>query len=210
MSDQPTPAPRGLPHRHTGPRGTAGHAQRLTVDVPDGHLAVGYVVGVHGLRGEVKAELYTDFPERFTPGLTLYMGDSLQPVEVRAARQHKQHILLQLAGVQTREQAEELRGRWLYVREEDAVALEEDTYFVHEILGLTVISEAGEELGTLVDVIFTGANEVYVVRRPDPAPGEPPAADLLLPATHEVVREVDLDAGRMVVHLLPGLLDEQL
>ena len=205
MPDQQPPAPRGLPTRST-----AGHTQRLNVEVPAGYLAVAYVVGVHGMRGEVKAELYTDFPDRFTPGLTLYVGDKLEQIEVRAARLHKQHILLALAGVSTRDQAEALRGRWLYVDEDDAVLLEEDTYFVHDILGLTVATEEGHELGTVADVIFTGANEVYVVRRPaaqGAAEGAPPPADLLLPATDEVVRSVDLAAGRMVVRLLPGLAD---
>jgi 16S rRNA processing protein RimM len=201
MPDQPQPAARGLPTRST-----AGRAQRLNVAVPAGFLAVAYVVGVHGMRGEVKAELYTDFPERFTPGLTLRAGEELQEIEVRAARLHKQHILLSLAGVTTREQAEALRGRWLFVAEDDAVLLEEGTYFVHDILGLEVVTEEGEALGAVADVIFTGANEVYVVRRPA-AGDEPPPADLLLPATDEVVRSVDLDAGRMVVRLLPGLTE---
>jgi 16S rRNA processing protein RimM len=176
-----------------------------SVVVPDGYMAVGCIVGVHGLRGELKVELHTDFPERFAPNAHLRLGEALIECTIVASRMHKTHVLLQLKGITRREQAEALRGQWLFVPEEDATNLEEGAYWVHEIIGLEVESEDGRHLGEIADVIFTGANEVYVVRTP---PTVNRGRELLLPAIDDVVRAVDLPANRMVVHLLPGLLEE--
>jgi 16S rRNA processing protein RimM len=176
-----------------------------TVVVPDGFMAVGCIVGLHGLAGELKVELHTDFPERFAPGAHLRLGEALLEYVIVASRMHKTHLLLKLNGITRREQAEVLRGQWLFVPEEDALALEEGAYWVHEIIGLEVETEEGRHLGDISDVIFTGANEVYVVRTP---PTVNRGKELLLPAIEQVVRNVDLPSGRMVVHLLPGLLEE--
>ena len=175
------------------------------VQVPEGYLAVGYIAGVHGLRGEVKVELYTDYPARFAPDVVLFVGDELERVVVRHARPHKEHMLLAFTDVNDRNAAEELRGLWLFVNEKDAVALEKDTYWVHDILGMTVATEDGEILGVIQDVIFTGANEVYVVQLAHAAGG---ADELLLPAIADVVQQVDLAARKMTVRLLPGLRPE--
>jgi 16S rRNA processing protein RimM len=175
-----------------------------TVAVPEGYLAVGLILGVHGLRGELKVELYTDFPERFTVGADLFIGEDLAKVEIIGARMHQQHLLLQLAGVESREQADKLRNLWLFVDEEDAAELADGVYWVHDIIGLTVQTENGEALGVIRDVLFTGANDVYVVETP---PTVNSGRDLLLPAIAEVVRNVDLADQRMTVHLLPGLLE---
>lgn len=177
-------------------------ARRQDVTVPEGYLAVGKIVSVHGLRGELKVELYTDFPERFTDNPTLLMGDDLKEVQVIRARPHKSTILLTLAEVTSREQGEALRGMWLYVAEEDATELDENTFFVHDILDMTVQDETGATLGVVADVIFTGANEVYLVRG-DGLPG----GELLLPAIDEVIRNVDIEKRIITIHLLPGMLD---
>ena len=176
------------------------------VIVPDGCLAVGRITGVHGLRGEVKVELYTDFPERFAPGEVLLLGVDLEEVEVVGVRPHKQNLLVQFDGVADRTAAESLRNLWLFVRETDAAELEEGVYWIHDIIGLRVVEENGDALGVITDVLATGANDVYVVRRPT---GQPSAQDILLPAIPEVVRAVDLAQGVMTVHLLPGLLDAE-
>jgi 16S rRNA processing protein RimM len=196
---------------------------RKNVDVPEGYLAVGYVVGTHGLRGELKLELYTDFPERFEPDVTLYIGAALQEARIEAARPHQQHLLLKLHGIDQRQQAERLRNQWLYVAEDEAVALEEGAYWVHDILGLAVSTEAGVYLGKIVDLLPTGANDVYVVELAEPADEARSNADtdaphpqtkdgkagnsreLLLPAISDVIQRIDLEAGKMIVRLLPGM-----
>ena len=98
-----------------------------------------------------------------------------------------------------------MRGSWLFVDETEAVELEAGSYWVHDIIGLTVQTEAGELLGTIRDLIFTGANEVYIIETVETVNA---GRELLLPAIEEVVRSVDLDAQLMTVRLLPGLLDE--
>lgn len=175
------------------------------VHIPDGYLAVGLIVGVHGLRGEVKIELYTDFPERFQPDVQLLMGEELEPMNIARARPHKGHMLVQFAEVRNRSQAEELRNRWLFVPEEQAVELDEGTFWVHDIIGLQVHTEAGELLGTVSDVIFTGANEVYVVQ---PHGSLNRGREILLPAIADVVQAVNLETETMVVQLPPGLIDD--
>jgi 16S rRNA processing protein RimM len=174
-----------------------------SVRIPDGYMAIGLVTGAHGLRGEVKVELHTDFPERFAPDVELYLGEELEKVTITAARPHQGQLLLQFDGIHDRDEAEAIRGLWLFIPEEDAVALEEDTYFVHDIIGLSVQTSDGRLLGTVEEVLFTGANEVYVVA----TPGEP-RREILLPAIADVIREVNLEQGILTVELLPGLIDE--
>lgn len=176
------------------------------VVVPDGYMAVGHIVGAHGLRGEVKVELYTDFPERFAPGETLLLGVDLTEVEIISVRPHKQNLLVYFDGVSDRTAAESLRNLWIFVPEADAAELADGVYWIHDIIGLRVLEEDGRELGVITDVLATGANDVYVVRH---NAGQSPAQELLLPAIPDVVSAVDLAQGVMTVHLLPGLLDAE-
>ena len=174
------------------------------VHIPDGYIAIGLIVGVHGLRGEVKIEPHTDFPERFDVGTTLRMGDELAPMAIRQSRPHKQNWLVLFEGVKGREAADALRNRWLFVPEDDALDLDEDTYWIHDIVGLTVQTTAGDVLGSVTDVMETGANDVYIVRT---QPGVNNGRDLLLPAIAEVVQQVDVEAGQLIVDLPEGLLE---
>jgi 16S rRNA processing protein RimM len=173
------------------------------VRIPEGYLAVGLITGAHGLRGEVKVELHTDFPERFAPEVVVYLGEELDKTVIQAARPHQDQILLQFHGIDDRTQAEALRGLWIFIPEDEAVDLEEDTFFVHDIIGLSVQTTSGELLGTVAQVLFTGANDVYVVETPDD-----PRREILLPAIADVIKQVDLENGLLIVELLPGLLDE--
>lgn len=141
----------------------------------------------------------TDFPERIAPKVTLYLGEARQPVEVRSVRQHAKGLLLSLQGYSTREQVGSLRNQILYVHAGDRPELPEGEYYHHQMLGLRVVAEGGEVLGVLMEIIETGANDVYVVRRQT-------GSDVLLPATDEVILKVDLEAGELQVRLLPGLL----
>lgn len=167
-------------------------------------MAVGVIINVHGLGGETKVELHTDFPDRFAPGAVLYMGEELQPVTIVGARPHKGHMLLRFDGVDTREEADALRGYWLFVPEEEAGDLDDGTYWIHDLVGLTVRDEAGVELGKLTDVLVTGANDVYLIKPVK----ELGVRELLLPALASVVLDVDLENGVMTVAIPPGLLDE--
>lgn len=164
-----------------------------------GYLAVGNIVGVHGIRGEVKVELLTDYPERFSPGATVYFGpESLaRPVRIEAARPHKGMMLVKFAGVPDRNAAELLRDTVLLIPEEQAMPLGEGENYAHDLIGLQVETTDGRVLGKLAEILYTGANDVYVVNRP--------GAEVLIPALNHVVITVDLEAGRMLVQLPEGL-----
>ncbi|HEY65102.1 MAG TPA: 16S rRNA processing protein RimM [Caldilineae bacterium] len=165
-------------------------------------LAIGRIVAPFGIRGEVKVEIHTGWPHRFALLERVYVGDEMARVvretKVQSVRLHKGHALLKLEMCPDRNAAEELRGQWLFVSREEAMPLEEDEYYIHEILNLEVW-EGERYLGRIVEVIETPeeVNDVYVVR------GE--HGELLVPAIRDVVLKVDLEAGRMYVSLPPGL-----
>lgn len=159
-----------------------------------GLLLVGRILGVHGLRGELKVEPLTDFPQRFQPGSELLLDG--EPVRVQRSRSERNFVYVILADVTSRQAAEALVGRSFYVPE-GSTPLGEGQYYHHDIIGLSVRDETGRRLGEVVEILVTGANDVYVVR------GE--RGELLLPAIDDVVKRVDLQSGEMVVELMQGL-----
>lgn len=164
-------------------------------------LVVGKLGRPHGLKGEMLLYVITDFPERLRPGVEIFVGDAYEPRKIRSRRKHKASLLVALDDVRTAEDAAELTNRYVFVRAEDRPPLPEGEYYHHELIGLQVVDEDGETLGRLEEVISNPANDIYLVR-PDQGP------EILLPATEEVILEVDLEAGEMRIHLLPGLIDE--
>ena len=162
-------------------------------------LVIGRILKAHGVRGEVRVLPRTDLPERFTWLEEVYVGEhEPKPVAVEGVRFHKKWVLLKLAGYDYRDQIDVLRGELLQVPEEEAIPLAEGEYFLFQLRGLAVYTDEGQHLGELVNVIETGANNVFVVR------GE--GKEVLLPDTKEVVVDIDFKNGRLTVHLLPGLL----
>lgn len=166
-------------------------------------LVVGKVKGAHGLRGELKVEILTEDPHRFGLLKRVFIGlEEEEPVPwiLEGFRLHKGQALLVVQGCQDRSSAEALRGQLVQIPLEEAIPLESDEYYEYQILGLEVWTSSGEFLGRVADIIETGANDVYVVA--GPAPGH---TEILLPAIEEVVVEIDLEAGRLVVELPEGL-----
>jgi 16S rRNA processing protein RimM len=164
-------------------------------------LVVGKLHRPHGLRGEMVFEIYTDFPERLEPGVSVYVGENHQPLRIRSRRPSHTTLLLAFEGFKDPESAGELRNQLVYVRADDRPPLPEGEYYHHQLLGLQVVSDEGRELGKLTQILDTGANDVYVVRSTS-------GAEILLPALASVIMDIDLEAGKMLVHLLPGLLPE--
>ena len=166
------------------------------------HLVIGEIIGAHGLRGELKVALETSFPDRFQRLTSVLIGPgdgkAYRSHQMTGWRLHKNNVLLTLADVTDRTTAEEMRGQFVAVPAEQAMPLAEDEYYVHQIEGLQVYTDEGEHLGKVAEVIFTGANEVYVVRS---AAGE----EVLLPAINDVILDINLDQDRMTVKLLEGL-----
>lgn len=161
-------------------------------------LAIAQIVAPQGVRGEVRAICLTDFPERF-PGREVWLGQTDKRVRIVAARPHKNVWLLRLDGIDDRNAAEKLRGIELCTDEDDLVPLGEDEYYVHELIGLPVQTDAGEPVGVIRDVLRPGANDVYVV---ETAGGE----ERLIPAVKEFVR-VDMPNKLVTVRPIPGMLD---
>lgn len=204
MATEPVDNSRNSRPRRQRRRGAQPGHHRL--QVAEGYLAVGKIINAHGIRGEVSIEPHTDFPdERFARGQSVLLGEELERAEIATSRPHQGRILVRFNHVETRDEAEALRGIWVLIPEAQAVELAEDTYFVHQIVGLTVQTVEGQTLGQVVDVLFTGANEVYVVQ---PADGLNRGREILIPAIAEVVQSVDLAANTLTVRLLPGLIDD--
>ncbi|MGH2542042.1 MAG: ribosome maturation factor RimM [Ardenticatenaceae bacterium] len=166
-------------------------------------VTVGKITSAHGVRGEVKVALFVDDPEflRDAKFLILESRTQRKRMEIQSMRFHQGQALIRFQGITGRDEAERLRGRELSLPLELLPDLAEDEYYVAEIVGLTVESEEGEVLGEVAEVMFTGANEVYVVRGG-------PYGEILLPAIESVVQSVALDEGRIRVALPEGLLDE--
>jgi 16S rRNA processing protein RimM len=161
---------------------------------PETAVTVGRISAAHGVRGEVKVQPLTDFPERFQRGSLLWMDGA--PQKVVLGRPQGRNIILKLEGVNTRTDAEALIGKELMATEATLIE-EEDVYYLHDVIGLLVEDEKGETLGQLAEVLSTGSNDVFVVR------GE--RGELLLPAMDDVVREVDIAGGRVVVEVPDGI-----
>lgn len=163
-------------------------------------LVIGKILRAHGVRGEVRVLLHTDLPERFSWLKEVYVGErDPKLIAVEGVRFHKEWVLLKLVGYDFRDQIDSIKGELLQVPIEDAIPLEEDEYFLFQLVGLDVYTDEDEYLGKLKDVIETGANNVFVVQ----SEGK---KDILLPDTEEVVTDIDFENGRLTVHLLPGLL----
>ncbi|MCS7040911.1 MAG: ribosome maturation factor RimM [Caldilineales bacterium] len=163
-------------------------------------MTVGRILRPHGVRGEVRMEILTGYPERLSLHRVFYLGPQAQPYPVESIRFHQGAALIKLAGCDNRNAAETLRGLLVQIPLEDAVPLEEGEYYYFQVVGLEVFTEAGECLGRVMEVIETGANDVYVVHGP--------RGELLVPAIGQVVQSIELAAGRMVITPLPGMLDE--
>jgi 16S rRNA processing protein RimM len=166
------------------------------------YLVVGKLQRSHGLQGEILMEVLTDFPERLKPGDTLYVGSTYIPLQIHKLRWQDQAMLIAFKGYATSEAVVELRNQFVYVPAADRPALEDGEYYHHQLIGLQVFTQKGELLGKIIQILQTGANDVFVIR---PKNGR----EILIPSTDEVVLNVDLAKGQMTIHLLPGLLPEE-
>jgi 16S rRNA processing protein RimM len=148
------------------------------------------------VRGDLKVEPLAP-PPAFKPGRTVFLGETEYTIE--RSRRAARMLHLKLAGIDDRERAAEERGRYLQVPETALDPPGDDTYYWFQLIGLRVVTTAGEELGEITEIITTGSNEVFVVRGP--------RGELLIPAIEDVVQEVDIPGNRILIDPIPGLLD---
>jgi 16S rRNA processing protein RimM len=189
----------------TGPVGPTnenlGHSGSSGAPRPElRYLAIGRVVRAHGLRGELSVAVLTEFPERFKTTEWVYLGNEYEatPYRLKSFRWHKQNVLLTLEGLSDRTQAEALQGQFVQVPLTEAVPLPEGSYYLYQVIGLQVQATTGEILGQIADILETGANDVYVVKQAD--------REVLLPAIPEVIKQIDLERGVVVVQVIDGLI----
>jgi len=189
----PNGSGRGHSPRPTGAGGASAAAP--------GWVAIGRVVGVFGLRGELRIASLTDLPDRFTQLATLYVGDEHTPYAVAGAREHKGQVLLRLRGIEHIEEAERLRGAMLHIPAAEIAPLPADQFYLHDLIGLRVEDARGTLLGQIGEVVTGAGHDLFVVRTPD-------GREVLLPAVKEFVKAVDLAGGIVRVEPIPGLFDD--
>lgn len=167
-------------------------------------IIIGKIIGVHGIRGELKVFPITDDARRFFKLKKCYLTDEefKKPVEAMAksARLDKEIILLTMEGLTDRTEAEKLRGQFIAVDREDAVKLPPNTYFIEDLKGLNVIDDERGDLGKISDVFETGANFIITIKRRG-------KKDLLIPYLNSIVYEVNLEEGTFKVRLPEGLYE---
>jgi 16S rRNA processing protein RimM len=158
---------------------------------------VGRITRAHGIRGEVAVQNLTEVASRFESGSKLRLEDG-RALTVSGARRHGNRLLVTFEEVPDRNEADALRGQVLLVRREDAQPPPEGAYWVHQVVGLEVVTEDGLGLGRIAEVIHNPGNDVWVTGDGD--------REVLIPAVREVVLDVDLDAGRVRIRPIEGLL----
>jgi 16S rRNA processing protein RimM len=153
-----------------------------------------------GMQGEMKLDVLISNPQDIAQSERVFLGEDRQPYAVESARMHQGSLMIKLAGCDTPEQVDKLRGLSVHIARADLSPLQPNQYYHYQILGLEVVTVDGDVLGRVTEIIETGANDVYVVQGP--------RGEVLIPARREFINRVDLDAGRMTVTLLPGMLPE--
>ena len=168
----------------------------------ESRLQVGVISSTHGVRGEVKVFPTTDDVKRFKrlKEVILDTGKEELVLEIESVKFFKQFVILKFKGFDNINDIEKYKTKSLYVTRANAVRLRKDEYFIADLQGLTVIDEAEQIIGTLRDVMETGANDVYIVDMTD-------GREVLIPAIKECILNVDIEGGKIQIHIMDGLLD---
>ncbi len=161
-------------------------------------IKVGKITGAFGIRGELKVYPYTDKPQRFSE-LDSVFADNTE-LEILNVRYQKNLVLLKLEGIKDRTAAEGMKGVTLSINRSELRELEEDEYFIFDLVGLEAVDENGGHIGTVTDVIQNSAQDIYEIQTDD-------GKKHLIPAVYEFIPEIDIDSGIMVIKPIPGLLD---
>ena len=165
-------------------------------------LEIGQIVNTFGIRGEVKVVPFTNDIKRFDDLEKVYVKSCKQSKQykVENVRYHKNMVLLKLEDIDNPETAEILKNTYLEIDREDAIPLEEGTYFIADLIGLEVYTDDGKILGKVEDIYNTGSNDIYVIK-------DELGKQILLPGIKEVIKEVQIENHKIIVHLIPGLIN---
>ena len=165
------------------------------------NLEIGQIVNTFGIKGMVKVKPFTDDIRRFDELKTVYVekNNNQTEYEIEEVKYHKDMVLIKFKGIDKVEQAEMLRNSYLTVSRESVEKLEEGRYYIVDLLGLEVYTDEQILLGTLEDIFNTGSNDIYVVK-------DKQGKQILLPAIQDVIKQIDIENKKIIVHLLPGLI----
>ena len=165
------------------------------------NLEIGQIVNTFGIKGMVKVKPFTDDIRRFDELKTVYVekNSNQTEYEIEEVKYHKDMVLIKFKGIDKVEQAEMLRNSYLTVSRDSVEKLEEGRYYIVDLLGLEVYTDEQILLGTLEDIFNTGSNDIYVVKGKQ-------GKQILLPAIQDVIKQIDIENKKIIVHLLPGLI----
>lgn len=165
----------------------------------ENYFVIGKIVNTQGIKGEVRVIPTTDDINRFKllDKVIVDKKNELVTIEIENVRFHKQFVLLKFKGIDDMTSAEKLKNFELKISSDEAIPCEEDEYYIRDLYGIKVFTEEGEDLGTLEDIIFTGANDVYLVKNQE--------GQVLIPAIKQCIINVDISEKTMIVRLLEGL-----
>ena len=165
------------------------------------NLEIGQIVNTFGIKGMVKVKPFTDDIRRFDELKTVYVekNSNQTEYEIEEVKYHKGMVLIKFKGIDKVEQAEMLRNSYLTVSRDSVEKLEEGRYYIVDLLGLEVYTDEQILLGTLEDIFNTGSNDIYVVK-------DKQGKQILLPAIQDVIKQIDIENKKIIVHLLPGLI----
>lgn len=161
-------------------------------------IKIGQAVNVVGLKGELKVYHYSDYKERFEELNKVYLGNTLH--RISGVRYMKDMVILKLEGIDDRTEAEKHKGKDIYIDKEDVRVLPEDTYYIFDLIGLTVVDEKGGKIGTVSDVIQNTAQDLYEIEREN-------NSKFLIPAVEEFILNIDMNSRTMTVRLIEGLME---
>lgn len=167
------------------------------------YFIVGEIASTFALKGEVKLYPLTDYPERFTKGLEVFLDtkkDKILKLKVESSRQAGRFVIIKFKGIDDINDIERYKGCSIYIDRKDAVKLNEGEHYVADLIGLTVKDEEGNHLGEITDVISTGANDVYEIKLFDNS------RLVYFPVIDECVLDIDITKGFVTVHVMEGLL----
>jgi 16S rRNA processing protein RimM len=164
-------------------------------------LVVGKIRKPHGLHGELTMEVLTDFPERLSTGMEVFIGEEHKPVHIRSLRWHNQLLLIAFNEYHDPEKAGECRNQFVSISSLKQPELSAGEYYHHQIVGLNVYKDDGALLGVIENILETGANDVMIIRSLE-------GVEILLPAIDSVINDINMEKGEMRVHILPGMLPD--
>ncbi|MCK5768119.1 MAG: 16S rRNA processing protein RimM [Candidatus Atribacteria bacterium] len=160
-------------------------------------ITIGKIISKHGNKGEVKVMPLTEKINRFKKLKNIYINKKI--FEILESRMVGNNVILKLAGIDEIDEAKNIVGYFIEISRSEAIKLPENSYFLHEIIGLGVYLENNEYLGVIENIIRTGSNDVYIVKNKE-------GREILIPAIKEVVKVIDIDSNKIIIHYIDGLL----